>query len=145
MPETLTAQVRALFDAPNYCFLSTLRKDGSPHLVAAWVSADGDEILLNSAEHRAWPRNLRRDPRIALLVQNADNPYEFAQVRGECVEMTRSGADAHIDFLAKKYMGVDEYPLREEGEQRVIARIRPDRIFHFKGPADLPPVPPPSR
>ncbi|HWI22477.1 MAG TPA: PPOX class F420-dependent oxidoreductase [Baekduia sp.] len=141
---TLEAPVRALLDAPNYCFLSTLRRDGSPHVVAAWVSADGDEILLNSAAHRVWPRNLERDPRIAVLIQNAENPYEFAQIRGVCTSLSAEGADAHIDFLAQKYMGVDEYPLREPGEQRVIARIRPDHVFHFAGPDSLPPAPQPA-
>lgn len=132
---------KALLDGPNYCYISSLRRDGSPHLVAAWVSADEDSVLLNSAVHRAWPRNLERDPRVALLVQNADNPYEFVQIRGTCTRLELKGADQHIDALAKKYMGVDEYPFRAPGEQRVIARINPERIFHFAGPDTLPPVP----
>ena len=66
--------------------------------------------MLNTAEGRAWPRNLERDPRVTLTVQNMENPYEYVAIRGTVAERTHEGADAHIDSLAKKYMGLDEYP-----------------------------------
>jgi PPOX class probable F420-dependent enzyme len=82
--------------------------------------------VLNTAAGRAWPRNLERDPRVTLIVQNMENPYEYLEVRGREAERTHEGADAHIDSLAKKYMGVDEYPRRRPGEQRLIIRVEPD-------------------
>jgi PPOX class probable F420-dependent enzyme len=91
---------------------------------------DGKPVL-NTAEGRAWPRNLERDPRVTLTVQNAENPYEYVTIRGRVTERTTDGADEHIDALAKKYMGVDSYPLRKPGEQRVILRIEPEYIHVY--------------
>jgi len=87
--------------------------------------------VLNSAEGRAWVRNVERDPRVTLTVVNGENPYEYVEVRGRVAERTHDGADAHIDAMAKKYMGVDEYPLRQPGEQRVIIRVEPEHVHAF--------------
>ena len=79
----------------------------------------------------SWQSNLERDPRITLTVQNLENPYEYVTIRGRVTEMTHDGADAHIDAMAKKYMGVDEYPLRQPGEERLIVRVEPDVVKHW--------------
>jgi PPOX class probable F420-dependent enzyme len=96
-----------------------------------WVDVQDGQPVLNTAEGRAWPRNLERDPRVTLTVQNIENPYEYVSVRGRVAERTTAGADEHIDQLAKKYMGVDEYPLRRPGEQRVIIRVEPEQVHHW--------------
>ena len=57
-----------------------------------------------------------------------ENPYNVVAVRGTVTEITTDGADAHIDALAKKYMGVDEYPMRTPDEVRIKVRIRTARI-----------------
>src|SRR5205807_10348903 len=112
--------------AKNFCIVSTVRSDGGVHAVPVWVDVQDGRPVLNTAEGRAWPRNLERDPRITLTVANAENPYEYLEVRGRVGERTHEGADLHIDALAKKYMDADEYPLRQPGEQRVIIRIEPE-------------------
>lgn len=112
-----------LLKAKNFCHVSTLRKDGSVHCAPVWVDVQDGMAVLNTAEGRVWPTNLERDPRITLTVQNLENPYQYLEIRGRVAERTHDGADEHIDALAKKYMGVDEYPLRKPGEQRVILRI----------------------
>ena len=71
---------------------------------------------------------MRSDNRIAPTIVDAENPYQQVMIRGRVVEITHEGADKHIDSLAKKYLGVDKYPHRSPGEQRVIARIIPDHI-----------------
>ena len=73
-------------------------------------------------------RNLKANPNVALSVQDPDNPYRYVQVRGRVAEMTEQGADAHIDALAKKYMGKDKYPYRRPGEVRVMVKIRPESV-----------------
>ena len=93
----------------------------------AWVDIEDGRPVLNSAEGRAWPRNLERDPRVTLIVQNSQNPYEYLEVRGREAERTREGADEHIDQLARKYLGVDTYPNRQPGEQRLIIRLDPEQ------------------
>jgi len=82
--------------------------------------------VLNSAEGRSWVRNLERDPRVTLTVQNMENPYEYVEIRGRVAERTHDGADEHIDALAEKYLGIAEYPNRQPGEQRVIIRVEPE-------------------
>lgn len=125
---SMSDQERAIFQAPNYAHFTTLSKDGSPQTTITWVDVDGDTILVNTAEGRAKPRNARRDPRVALSIAAADNPFNWVGVRGTAVEVTSAGADAHIDALAKKYLGQDTYPYRAPGEERVIIKIRPDRV-----------------
>jgi PPOX class probable F420-dependent enzyme len=110
----------------NFCHVATLRADGTVHGVPVWVDVQDGRPVLNSAEGRAWPRNLERDPRVTLTVQNRENPYEYLEVRGRVAERTHDGADEHIDALAKKYLGADSYPGRRPGEQRVIIRVEPE-------------------
>jgi PPOX class probable F420-dependent enzyme len=128
MPATLPEGVRKLFQEPNYAHIATLMPDGSPQVSAVWVGIDGDRILVNTAEGRAKPRNVRRDPRVAVSITRQDNPYSTATIRGRVVEITREGADAHIDKLAKKYLGQDRYPFRSTAEQRLILVIEPEHV-----------------
>jgi PPOX class probable F420-dependent enzyme len=131
MSERVEGRGEELLKDKNFCNVATLRSDGSVHAVPVWVDVKDGQPLLNTAEGRAWPRNLERDPRVTLTVQNMQNPYEYLEVRGRMAERTHEGADEHIDQLAKKYMGVDEYPLRQPGEQRVIIRIAPERVHVY--------------
>ena len=111
----------------NFANVATLRADGSVHGVPTWVDVQDGRPVLNTAVGRVWPRNLERDPRVTLIVQNSQNPYEYLEVRGREAERTREGADEHIDQLARKYLGVDTYPNRQPGEQRLIIRLDPDQ------------------
>ena len=126
MSERIEGRAEELLKAKNFCHVSTLRSDGSVHTAPVWVDVQDGQPVLNTAEGRAWPRNLERDPRVTLTIQNMENPYEYLEVRGTVSARTHEGADEHIDALAKKYMGVDEYPLRQPGEQRVIIKVAPD-------------------
>ena len=83
---------------------------------------------VNSAKGRVKDKNMRRDKKVALSVQDPENPYRYLAMRGEVVEITEEGADAHIDALAKKYLGKDKYPFRGPGEVRVIYKIRPVNV-----------------
>jgi hypothetical protein len=86
---------------------------------------------VNSAKGRLKDKNMRRDKRVALSIQDPENAYRYIAVRGEIVEITEQGADADIDKLAKKYLGKDRYPFRSAGEVRVIYKIRPDKISTY--------------
>jgi PPOX class probable F420-dependent enzyme len=132
MSTTITGRSEELLKAKNFCHVATLRADGTVHGVPVWVDIQDGHPVLNSAEGRSWVRNLERDPRVTLTVQNLENPYEYLEVRGRVAELTRDGADQHIDALAKKYMDADEYPLRQPGEQRVIIRVEPEYV-HLSG------------
>lgn len=128
MSATLSEGVKKLFQEANYGHMATLMPDGSPQVSPVWVDIDGDRILVNTAEGRAKPRNVRRDARVAISIHNQENPYSSAFIRGRVVEITHEGAEEHIDKLAKKYLGQDTYPYRQPGDQRVILVIEPEHV-----------------
>lgn len=133
MSATIEGRSEELLRAKNFCNVSTLNPNGSVHAAPVWVDVQDGRPVLNTAEGRAWPRNLQRDPRVTLTVQNMENPYEYVSIRGRAVEHTHEGADEHIDSLAKKYLDQDTYPFRQPGEQRVIVRIEPERVHVWGG------------
>ncbi len=135
MSATIDGGAEALLKGKNFANVATLRADGSVQVAPVWVDVQDGKPVVNSAEGRAWPRNLERDERVTLAVQNLENPYEYVEVRGRVAERTHDGADEHIDSLAKKYMGLDSYPMRQPGEQRVIFRIEPEHVYYQAPPS----------
>ena len=119
---------KQLLAGKNFATIATLMPSGAPQASVVWVDVDGDTIIFNTSEGRIKPNNLRRDGRVAIAVHNAENPYQQAMIQGHVTEMVHDGADAHIDAMAKKYMGVDEYPYRQGGEKRVIIKIAADKV-----------------
>lgn len=117
-----------LFEKRAFAHLATLMPDGSPQVTPVWVDFDGSYILVNTSVGRQKDRNMRRDPRVALSITDPDNPYRRLQIRGRVVEITEEGARAHIDRMAHKYLGLDEYPYMEPGEVRVLYKIEPQRV-----------------
>jgi PPOX class probable F420-dependent enzyme len=110
--------------------VATLNKDGSPQVTPVWVDTDGEFALVNTAIGRVKLRNVENDPRVALAVLDPNNPYSFAAVRGRVVEQIEGKlAEDHIDKLAKKYLGLDEYPYRQPGEHRVILKIAAEHVI----------------
>jgi len=128
MTDKLSAKARELIARPVLATLATLGTDGSPQVTPLWIDIEGDDLVINTARGRVKARNVERDPRVAISVIDPGDPYNVVTVRGTVVDITADGADAHIDRLAKKYLGVDEYPMRSPGEVRLKVRIRTDRI-----------------
>ena len=119
---------RDIFEKKAFAHLATLMPDGSPQVTPVWCELEGGQVLVNSAKGRRKDRNMRRDARVSLSLIDPDNGYRYVEVRGRVVEITEDGAEAHIDRLAKKYLDLDEYPYRRDGEVRVIYRIEPTGI-----------------
>ena len=128
MSDILSSAARDLLARPVLASLATISSDGSPQITPLWIDVEGDDLVINTAQGRAKARNLERSPKVAICVVDPDNPYNVVAVRGTVIEITTQGADEHIDSLAKKYMGVDTYPMRQEGEIRLKIKIRTDRI-----------------
>jgi PPOX class probable F420-dependent enzyme len=125
-------RIRKFFERRNFAFLSSLMKDGSPHVTPTWVDIEDDNILINTALGRIKQTNISRDPRIALSIIDQDNQYEMVTIRGKVTEqITGDVAEKHIDKLARKYINQDKYPRRSKNEQRVILKIKPEKIFHM--------------
>jgi PPOX class probable F420-dependent enzyme len=118
-----------LADGPKaLAHLGTVMPDGTPQVTPVWFDYDGTHIRVNSARGRVKDRNMRRNPAVALSIVDPGNGYRYLGIRGRVVEITEHGGDAHIDKLAKKYLGQDSYPYRRAGEVRVIYKIAPERV-----------------
>jgi PPOX class probable F420-dependent enzyme len=128
MAATIPEKFRDLFTKQAFAHLGTLMADGSPQVTPVWCDHDGTHIRINTAKGRVKDKNMRRNKKVALSIMDPDNPYRYLAVQGVIVEITEQGADAHIDSLAKKYLGKDKYPFRQPGEVRVTYKIRPEKI-----------------
>lgn len=127
MDKTIPDQFLDLFSKPAFAHLATLMSDGSPQLSPLWVDYDGKYILINTAKGRIKEKNMRRDNRVAIEVQDPDNPYRYILVRGKIVEETEDGAREHIDKLSIKYTG-NLYQGMTPGQVRVIFKILPEKV-----------------
>ena len=128
MSATIPSAFRDLLTKKAFAHLATTMGDGSPQVTPVWFDFDGSHVRVNSAKGRVKDKNMRRNAKVALSIQDPENPYRYLAVRGRVEEITEDGADAHIDSLSKKYLGKDSYPNRKAGEIRVIYRIRPERV-----------------
>jgi len=128
MAASIPDKYKDLFHKVALAHLATLMPDGRPQVTPVWVDLDGSHIRVNSAKGRVKDKNMRRNKRVALSIADPDNPCRYLAVQGEVVDVTEEGADDHINKLAKKYLGKDQYPFRQPGEVRVTYKIRPDRV-----------------
>ncbi len=110
-------------EARAFAYLATLMPDGSPQLTPLWFNTDGEHILINSAKGRIKDRNIRKDPRVALVIADPKDPYRFVQIRGHVVEVTEEGGLEHINALSLKYRGNPWTAAREQ--VRVKYKILP--------------------
>ena len=117
-----------LFTKKAFAHLATLMPSGEPQVTPVWIDYDGERVVFNTAVGRQKDKNLQRDGRLSMSIADPDNPYRYLEIRGRVSERTTSGADAHIDKMAKKYLDQDKYSFRQPGEVRVIFRITPEHI-----------------
>jgi anthraniloyl-CoA monooxygenase len=119
-----------LFEKAAIAHLATLMPDGSPQVTPVWVDYDGRHVLVNSAAGRRKDLNMAARRQVALEIADPDNPNRYVAVRGPVVEITEVGADAHLDRLARRYLGRDRYPdsYRFPGEVRRIYRVAPEKV-----------------
>jgi PPOX class probable F420-dependent enzyme len=108
-----------------FAHLATIMPDGSPQVTPVWFDYAGGKIRVNTAKGRVKARNMAEGSRVALSILDPDNAYRYLQIRGVVSRVTDAGGDAHIDSLAKKYIGQDNYPWRKPDEVRVIYEIEP--------------------
>ena len=117
-----------LFDKKTIAYLAVHLKDQRMMVNPVWCSLDGDDVLINSAKGRAKDRIMRANPSVTLCITDPDSAFRFLEVRGRVTNITTDGADAHIDQMAKRYLGQDKYPYHQPGEERVMYRVRPDEV-----------------
>ena len=131
MTAELTESDQALLKGTNYATFVTLDDDGLPQSTIIWIDTDGSNVLVNTAKGRVKDRNVRRDPKVSVLVVKEGDAYDWISISG-VVEDIEEGerAERHIDELSQRYDGHD-YKLAE-GMVREIVKIRPERIIRYK-------------
>jgi PPOX class probable F420-dependent enzyme len=124
----LDADVVRLAKGKNLATVATLMPSGQPQALLTWVDTDGEHILVNTEPQRQRARNIRRDPRITVLIHSDEDPWDWAEVRGRVVEtVTGEQAREHIDELSRKYVGSDyRNPIGPQG--RIILKIAADKV-----------------
>ena len=127
MAKLTPGQAGFLHDEPNVAVVAALRPDGTPHQTVVWVDYDGEHVLVNLNTFRTKLRYLERDPRVSVLVLDRNDPFRRIRIDGTVTEITTEGAYEHIVRQAGVYLGRESYAL-QPGEQRVLVRIRPDRV-----------------
>ncbi|MFI0983357.1 PPOX class F420-dependent oxidoreductase [Streptomyces sp. NPDC021093] len=130
MSAELSDGLKELLDGPVFINVATIQPDGSPQVSPVWVKRDGDDVLFSTTVGRRKEKNLSRDPRVTVLVQPADAPYTYAEIRGS-VEMTREGGQELIDELAVKYTGkkyIEFNPSSVDDGPRLVVRVRARKI-----------------
>lgn len=131
MTSNISSEVAKLIEDKNLAFVATLMKNNSPQITPVWIDLVDGIILVNTAKGRVKQKNVSRDPRVAIAIVDRNNPYNMVTIQGNVVEQTIEGADKHIDKMAKKYLGVDKYPFAMPGEERILLKIAPGKIFHM--------------
>ncbi|MEU3353527.1 PPOX class F420-dependent oxidoreductase [Streptomyces sp. NPDC037389] len=117
-------------DNPVFATIATVQPDGSPQLSVTWIKRDGDDLLFSTTVGRRKERNLRREPRVTVMVNPPNAPYTYAEVRGTA-SITTEGGPELIDELSRKYTGkdyADFNPAAKDDAQRVVVRITPRKV-----------------
>ncbi|WP_405643058.1 PPOX class F420-dependent oxidoreductase [Streptomyces uncialis] len=130
MSTQLSEDLKALLDSPVFLTVATIQPDGSPQVSPVWVKRDGDDVLFSTTLDRRKERNLRRDPRVTVVVQPADAPYTYAEIRGTA-QLTTEGGQELIDELSLKYTGkkyAEFNPGCVDDAPRVVVRITPRKV-----------------
>jgi PPOX class probable F420-dependent enzyme len=129
----LSEPVIKIIQDKNFAFLGTIMRDGRPQVSPIWIDIDDNNniILINTANGRIKQKNITRDPRVSLSLVDKNNPYSMITIQGTVIEQTTVGADEHIDKLAKKYLNIDRYPSHSPSIQRVICKIKPEKIYYL--------------
>ena len=115
-----------LTEKKAFAHLATTMADGSPQVTPVWFDYTNGVVRVNTAKGRVKARTMREGAKVAMSILDPDNAYRYIQIRGHVSRVSEAGADAHIDSLAKKYLGKDKYPYSQPGDVRVLYEITPD-------------------
>ncbi|MEU0117510.1 PPOX class F420-dependent oxidoreductase [Streptomyces bobili] len=120
--------------------LSTVRADGSPHVTPVWFLLDGDDIVLTTEKGGVKGRNLARDGRFALCVDEDRPPYAFVLLQAlATISEDPDGMLRWGGLLGARYMGEDrteEYAARNGGPGNLLVRGRIGKVIALAGIAD---------
>ena len=120
-----------LLDTTTLAHVATLGPDGEPQVNPVWFDWDGTRVKFSQTTARQKYRNLNRDNRISLSIVDPKNPYRYLEIRGTVTSIEPDAENAFIDSMAKKYLGVDDYPYHQPGDERVVVHVDPAHTTHM--------------
>ncbi|VFJ12655.1 pyridoxamine 5'-phosphate oxidase family protein [Candidatus Nitrosocosmicus franklandus] len=127
----LDEKILSILSRKNFASIATIMPNGYPHVTHVWIDYDQEHnILINTAIGRLKERNTRTNKQVAISIVDSKNPYETVSIMGVIIGKITKGAQDHFDKLAKKYLNLDKYPIINSNEQRVILKIKPEKIFY---------------
>jgi PPOX class probable F420-dependent enzyme len=113
--------------------VATVMEDGRPHVMPVWFVLDGEQLVFTTGADSVKGRNLRRDARVALLVDDQAPPYAFVHVRGRVT--LHEDLDELLRFataIGARYMGADraeEFGRRNAIAGELLVRVTPERVI----------------
>ncbi len=132
---------RDILEAKGTAFIATLGPKGSPHVTPTWYLWDssGEQLLVSTLDERQKSRNLKRDPRLAICIADPEDSYRYIEIRGSAKVIEPDDGHRLANSLARKYMGLDEFPQEMIGEGRVVIRVDPERVICYGAPKTIGP------
>lgn len=124
---SLPESARELLRGKAYAHVATTSADGRPQLTMVWADEIDGQLAFNTSRGRIKVRNLERDPRVVVTVQDARDPQQYLMVYGKA-EVIPDADHAHIDRLAQRFLGMERYPYLQPGEERVTVRVVAERV-----------------
>jgi PPOX class probable F420-dependent enzyme len=130
----LPAGLSDILEKKVFGVAATLGPDGEPQCNPVWIHWEDGVLKFSNTKARQKYKNVKRDPRIAICLMDPDNPYRYLEIRGRVVSIEDDPDNAFIDFLAKKYRGLDRYPSTDPTEERVVITVQPE-WYTFNNPS----------
>ena len=120
---------RDILEKKGFAHVATVGPGGEPQSHPVWYGWDGEALQISATPAKQRTRNLRRNPRIAVSIEDPDDPYRYLEIRGP-VEIVPDAGNAFIDSMAHKYMGADRYEYDPPGTECLIIRVIPEHTTH---------------
>jgi PPOX class probable F420-dependent enzyme len=117
-----------ILDKKAFAHVATIGPDGEPQNNPVWFEWDGERFLFSQTKDKQKFHNIKRDPRVAVSIQDPEDPYRRVEIRGRVTKVEPDADRQFIDRLAKEYMGKDEYTDDPPGTERLIVEVEPE---HF--------------
>ena len=114
-----------LLETTALVHVATIGPDGEPQNNPVWFDWDGDYIKFSQTKTRQKYKNVSRDPRLALSIVDPENPYRYIEIRGEVKKVEEDPDNDFINAMANKYLGLDEYPYHQPGDERIVVYVEP--------------------
>ena len=115
-----------LLEQPVLAHVATVGPNGEPQNNPVWFGWDGENLTFSQTTGRQKYRNVQDEPRVALSIVDANNPFRYLEIRGTVERVDPDPDNAFINSMAKKYMGQDVYPWHRPGDERVVLVVKPE-------------------